>query len=89
MADCAIGWPEGCVVRRAVPSAPGVGRTRHPVSGAVWQLTLPCGNLLQTRRLANFGSPWFQFSKSWFPYGNLLIPLGVTPSPICLPLRQN
>ena len=85
MADCAIGWPEGCVVRRAVPSAPGVGRTRHPVSGAVWQLRLPCGNLLQTRRLAAFRLPWFLSSRPRFPYGNLLIPLGVTPRPIaCL-----
>ena len=85
MADCANGRPENRVFRRAVPSAPGVGRTRHPVSGAVWQLMLPCGNLLQMRRLVAFRSLWFLSSKPWFPYGNLLIPLRVTPSPIaCL-----
>ena len=85
MVDRMYGWPAGYGFRRAAPSAPGVGRTRHPVSGAVWQLRLPCGNLLQTRRLAAFRSPRFQSSKPRFPYGNLLIPLRVTPRPIaCL-----
>jgi len=84
MVERMYGWPAGYGFRRAVPSAPGVGRTRHPVSGAVWQLRLPCGNLLQTRQLTDFRSPWFLSSNRWFPYGNLLIPLGVTPCPICL-----
>src|SRR5271165_2961824 len=44
------------VEERAVPSAPGVGRTRHPVSGAVQQPRLLYGNLLQTRQLATFRS---------------------------------
>ena len=75
-------WP---TKRRAVPSAPGVGRTRHPVSGAARQPRLLCGNLLQPRRLATFRWPWFLSSNPWFPYGNLLILLGVTPRPIaCL-----
>jgi hypothetical protein len=60
-----------------VPSAPGVGLTRHPVSGAVWQPKLPYENLLQTRQLATLRSPWFSRISYWFPYGNLLILLVV------------
>ena len=72
-------WP---IRSRAVPAAPGVGRTRHPVSGAVQQPGLLYGNLLQTRQLASFPSLWFLSSNLWFPYGNLLILLGVTPRPL-------
>jgi hypothetical protein len=75
-------WP---TKRRAVPSAPGVGRIRHPVSGAARQPRLLYGNLLQTRRLAFSCSPWFRPFNLWFPYGNLLILLGVWPRPFsCL-----
>ncbi len=52
------------------------GMTRHPVSGAVEQPRLLYGNLLQTRQVAFFRSPWFLSSNLWFPYGNLLILLG-------------
>ena len=75
-------WP---TKRRAVPSAPGVGRTRHPVSGAAQQPRLLYGNLLQTRQLATFHVLWLFFAHLWFPYGNLLILLGVRPCPFsCL-----
>ena len=75
-------WPAKI---RAVPSAPGVGRTRHPVSGAAQQPRLLYGNLLQTRQLVFFRSPWFLSSNLWFPYGNLLILLGVRPRPRSCP----
>jgi hypothetical protein len=85
MPDCMNDRPAGSGFRRAVPSAPGVGRTRHPVSGAVWRPRLPYGNFLEMWKLATFRSPWFLSSNPWFRYGNLLIPLRVTPSPIaCL-----
>src|SRR5260370_292717 len=73
-------------LRRAVPSAPGVGRTRHPVSGAVWQPRMLYGNLLQMRQLATFRSPWFAHNNLWFPYGNLLILLGVSSRPLAFSL---
>ncbi len=82
MVDRMYGWPAGYGFRRAAPSAPGVGRTRHPVSGAVWRPRLPYGNFLEMWKLANFCSPWFVCSNPWFLYGNLLILLGVTPRPI-------
>jgi len=37
-------WP---AKRRTVPSAPGVGLTRHPQTGAVQQLRFLYGNLLK------------------------------------------
>ena len=52
--------------------------TRHPVTGAVWQRMLPYGNLLQTQQLAIRRSPWLPRRSLRFPYGNLLILLGVT-----------
>ncbi len=67
--------------RRAVPSAPGVGRTRHPVSGAVWRPKLLYGNLLEMRQLAAFTLLWPVPTGLWFPYGNLLILLGVRRRP--------
>lgn len=61
------------------------GMTRHPVSGAVQQPRLLYGNLLQTQQLAISRSPLFLFASLWFPYGNLLILLAVTPRPLsCL-----
>jgi hypothetical protein len=78
MADCAKGWPKPRVLRRAVPSAPGVGMTRHPVTGAVWQRLLPYGNLLQIQKLAIRRSRWLRRGTLRFLYGNLLILLGVT-----------
>src|SRR5712691_11151823 len=41
-----------CVLRGAVPSAPGVGLTRHPQTGAAQQPRLPYGNLLKIQWLA-------------------------------------
>jgi hypothetical protein len=38
--------------RRAVPSAPGWGMTRHPVTGAAQQPRLLYGNLLKIQWLA-------------------------------------
>ncbi len=59
--------------------------TRHPVSGAVEQLRSLYGNLLKSSQLACSRSPWFLSSNLWFPYGNLLILLGVPPRPLsCL-----
>src|SRR6266446_10464431 len=40
------------VLRRAVPTAPGVGLTRHPQNGAAQQPTLLYGNLLKIQWLA-------------------------------------
>src|SRR6266446_8322225 len=74
------------VLRGAVPTAPGVGLTRHPVSGAAQQPKLLDGNLLQTQQLATPRLLWFLRSGLWFPYGNLLILLGVTPRPLACPL---
>ena len=42
-------WP---TKRRAVPSAPGVGLTRHPQTGAAQQPRLLYGNLLKIQWLA-------------------------------------
>jgi len=39
------------VLRGAVPSAPGVGLTRHPQTGAAQQPRLLYGNLLKIQRL--------------------------------------
>ena len=36
-----------CVLRGAVPTAPGVGLTRHPQTGAAQQPRLLYGNLLK------------------------------------------
>src|SRR6267378_3723364 len=41
-------WP---TKRRAAPSAPGVGLTRHPQTGAAEQPRLLYGNLLKIERL--------------------------------------
>jgi hypothetical protein len=47
--------------------------------GAAQQLLLLYGNLLQTQQLATSRSPSLLRSYLWFPYGNLLILLGVKP----------
>jgi len=44
-------WP---TKRRAVPSAPGVGRTRHPMLGAAERLAALLVNALTGRELSNF-----------------------------------
>jgi hypothetical protein len=44
-------WP---TKRRAVPSAPGVGRTRHPRLGAAERRAALFVNVLSRRELANF-----------------------------------
>jgi hypothetical protein len=41
-------------------------------------------NLLQIRQLATFRSLWFARVDLWFPYGNLLILLGVSSRPLAL-----
>src|SRR5947209_11983761 len=64
------------VLRGAVPSAPGVGLTRHPQTGAVQQPRFLYGNLLKIQRLARSHSIGAPRSNSWFPYGNLLNLLG-------------
>ena len=82
MVDRMYGWPAGYGFRRAAPSAPGVGRTRHPVSGAVWRPRLPYGNFLRNVEASKFLLAVVRISNPWFLYGNLLILLGVTPRPI-------
>jgi hypothetical protein len=44
-------WPR---FRRAVPAAPGVGRTRHPRLGAAERRAALVVNVLTWRELANF-----------------------------------
>jgi hypothetical protein len=57
----------------AVPSAPGVGLTRHPQTGAAQQPRLLYGNLLKIQWLATSHFAGAPRSDFWFPYGNLLI----------------
>jgi len=45
-------WPTRS---RAVPAAPGVGRTRHPKMGAAKRRAALLVNFLTRRELANFG----------------------------------
>src|SRR6266576_983227 len=63
-------WP---TKRRSVPTAPGVGRTRHPQTGAAQQPRLLYGNLLKIQWLATSHFAGAPRSDFWFPYGNLLI----------------
>src|SRR5713101_2575553 len=61
------------VLRGAVPSAPGVGLTRHPQTGAAEQPRLLYGNLLKIQWLAASQLNKAPRGNFWFPYGNLLI----------------
>src|SRR6266403_1595622 len=82
-AGAAIGvWRTGLIarivglrraLRGAVPSAPGVGLTRHPQTGAAQQPRLLYGNLLKLQWLAANRFPRNATHNQWFPYGNLLI----------------
>ncbi len=56
-----------------MPSAPGVGLTRHPQTGAAQQPRLLYGNLLKIQWLARSHFIRAPRSNQWFPYGNLLI----------------
>ncbi len=54
-------WP---TKRRAVPSAPGVGRTRHPMLGAAERRAALLVNVLTRRELANCACSRVSFRRS-------------------------
>src|SRR5260370_36067269 len=61
------------VLRGAGPTAPGVGLTRHPQTGAAQQPRLLYGNLLKMQWLAASQFKHSAAQSLWFPDGNVSI----------------
>jgi hypothetical protein len=60
------------VLRRAVPTAPGVGLTRHPQTGAALQPRLLYGNLLKIQWLAASHFKWSALHQLLVPVWELV-----------------